>query len=188
MTEQFLPLEGIAVAELSQRLSGSYCGYLLAMLGASVTRVILPRRLYARSVEGEMAAALDRRKLLLAPENPVVPAAVAGADLVIVDPPVDPNETSSGTAVDGWLAQRGTGALITRITDFGRDGHYRDWGANSLIASAWTSASWAVGAPGRPPLTVPMDLPEYLVGTHAAGASVVGLLNREATQASRAFR
>jgi crotonobetainyl-CoA:carnitine CoA-transferase CaiB-like acyl-CoA transferase len=174
----FAPLAGLTVLELSQRVSGGYCGYLLGALGAQVSRADLPWVGYVpQDVRAVYRQALDRGKTVLRPSAISDLRAIAeSADLVVADCLDLPGDADTSRLVSELLGSRSPESALTEITTFGRDGAQAGWTGDSLIASAWTAASWSVGSRAREPLTVPADLPEYLAGTHAAGASIAGLL------------
>jgi crotonobetainyl-CoA:carnitine CoA-transferase CaiB-like acyl-CoA transferase len=172
----FVPLIGIRVVEVSTRVSGAYSGRLLADMGADVTRLNLEIAAYAQpKVRQALLAALHRRKNTVQPAD--AETLVPAADILIVD--VDHDHWFAHQA-EHLIAHRGQGTVLTRLSDFGRSGDYASWPSTALTVSAWTAASWATGDPEREPLTIPVDIPDYLAGTHAAGVSILGLLQRQA--------
>jgi crotonobetainyl-CoA:carnitine CoA-transferase CaiB-like acyl-CoA transferase len=175
------PLDGVTVLELSARVSGSYCGRLLADMGAAVTRAELPF-----AAEGtEAAAAALRRSLRAGKESVTVEEAIAAGlaakvDLIVADSIRD--DAFDGAAVAATarvLADRGDDTLLTDISDFGAKAPFDERPGTPLTVSGWSCASWSVGATDREPLSLSFDLPDYMTGTEAAGASILALLRRD---------
>lgn len=177
-TARFSPLAGVHVLELSGRVAGGYAGRLLVQLGAEVLRVELDRVVnIAPPAREAYLDELDRGKTSARAEH-LKDVDLAGIDLVIDDCIGDPAVPGSARST----AARARAVLgdvpVVEISDFGLDGPWADWPGSNLTSTAWASMTWATGAPGRTPLSLPGDLAEYVVGAHAAAAGVLLLLSQ----------
>ena len=195
-------LAGVRVVEISGHVAGAYCGRLLAQLGAEVTRVGpdidvagLPRTRHAMQqllhdgkrigktsgkTSGETSGALQRESLQ---------AALAQADVVIVEsdgpasgsPASDDEDTDLERLAENIVTRRAglkADAIVTVLSACGMGkgrGNSGEPGCG-LTSSAWGAMSWAIGEPGREPLSPPFDIVDYQTGAHAAAATLVALL------------
>ncbi|GAA2901199.1 CoA transferase [Pseudonocardia halophobica] len=177
MTEPAL-LAGRRVVEIAARPAGGYCGRLLLLLGAAVTRVAVPQAVDCPpELLGLYEVALHRGKRILQPDDEGLPDALAAADLVVVDSAED--DAADGAVVD--LTQRlltlAPDAATVDIADL-REDLGAAVPATASTAAAAAGMSWGIGDPDREPLTLPYDIPEYLTGTEAAAAAALALLVR----------
>jgi crotonobetainyl-CoA:carnitine CoA-transferase CaiB-like acyl-CoA transferase len=188
-----LPLGGIRVLDLSGPL-GSYCGRLLADLGADVVKVELPegdvlrrRPPYAggradpeRSLSfayyhaNKRGVVLDYR--LPAADGPLAELG-ANADVVLLTPtarePVhgfDPGQDQ--------LSWAGPQTVVCSITPFGLTGPYRTWRATHLTSHAMSGLMYIQGPVEGPPVVVPGQQLYDHVGTHSAIAILTALRAR----------
>ena len=65
--------------------------------------------------------------------------------------------------------------VAVAVTPFGDLGPYSDMPGCSLTSAALGAASWVIGEPDRPPLTLPFDLADYEGGANAAAAALAGV-------------
>ena len=65
--------------------------------------------------------------------------------------------------------------VAVAVTPFGDMGPYSDMPGCSLTSAALGAASWVIGEPDRPPLTLPFDLADYEGGANAAAAALAGV-------------
>jgi len=181
------PLLGRRVLEVSTRASGAYCGRLLHLLGASVTRVSLPTTADCPpELVADFEASVHSGKSHVSPdEAPALKSLLDGTHVVVVDSRHD-------DALDGLAVQltrdllRGLrkGCALVDISGHRDPGYAGGNGsgaagappATPLTESALTAMSWSLGHPRQAPLTLPADLPDYLAGTEAAGATALALL------------
>jgi crotonobetainyl-CoA:carnitine CoA-transferase CaiB-like acyl-CoA transferase len=177
----YAPLRGVRILEVSSHVAGSYCGRILAQLGAAVTRIDLPWTGYGPgTVIPELRQVLDQGKTTIG---------ACGATEALRD-------SRFGAAIfDSLLDDRGNGQArrasaavralcpadlnVVEIADFGTDEPRAHWPGSGIAAAAWTSMTWATGAPGREPLSLPGDLADFVAGTQAAGALLTALLDRD---------
>ncbi len=195
MEQAAAALAGVRVLDLAD-VPGTYCGKLLADMGADVIKVE-PRgggpmrrigpffgeapdgnhslffwhyNTNKRSVTLDLEAAADRERLV---------RLAATADVII--------ETSAPGRLDGWglgyatLAAHNPQLTMVSITPFGQTGPYRDYRGSDLIAQAVGGMVYVNGFPGEAPLQG-LGLQAYhSASTYAAIAALLALLARERT-------
>jgi crotonobetainyl-CoA:carnitine CoA-transferase CaiB-like acyl-CoA transferase len=183
MSHPTSPLHGMSVLEISSRPAGAYCGRLLAQLGASVTRVNLPIAAdCSADVVDEYARLLGLGKQEVAEEDPALDALARNVDLVVTDSLHD--DALDGRArtiaigivasVEGRCPVVDIAAHLEQPTAAGGSPEHTP--ALPLTASAQAAMSWSLGHPGMEPLTLPVDVPDYLNGAEAAGVAALALL------------
>lgn len=182
-------LDGVTVLEVSTRVSGAYCGHLLALLGADVTRVA--GRIEADASPGQLdalLASLHRGKEEIDASSSV--DFVESAQLVVID--VDPREEVANDVRALSEAVRRAANGVCKIVDLAdfvtteADSATRYIRQTSLTASSISGMSWAIGSPGREPLSLPYDLPDYLAGSEGAAAACALLLGDSMSSAVNA--
>ena len=168
---------GLRVIEVSSGLAGAYCGWLLAGMGASVSRWPSARGAGEGEAGDGRALALrhlDRGKSEVPAPGSAVMDALRTADLVVSDD-LSALERVCGSDLDG-LARGQPGLVIAVSSVFGLTGPLADVPASGLDAQAASSVSWALGDPGRTPLSVPTEILSAQAGLHLAGAALMSLL------------
>jgi crotonobetainyl-CoA:carnitine CoA-transferase CaiB-like acyl-CoA transferase len=188
-----LPLGGIRVLDLSGQL-GSYCGRLLADLGADVVKVELPegdvlRRLppYAgdrADAERSLSFAYyhaNKRGVVLDYREPAADGPLAelgaNADVVLLSPTArEPVQGFDPRA--GRLSWAGPQTIVCSITPFGLTGPYRTWRATHLTSHALSGLMYIQGPVEGPPVVVPGQQLYDHVGTHSAIAILTALRAR----------
>jgi crotonobetainyl-CoA:carnitine CoA-transferase CaiB-like acyl-CoA transferase len=188
-----LPLGGIRVLDLSGQL-GSYCGRLLADLGADVVKVELPEGDVLRHTppyaddragpERSLSFAYyhaNKRGVVLDYREPTAGALLAelgeNADVVILSPTARERVTGFDP-VTGQLPWAGPTAVVCSITPFGLTGPYRTWRATHLTSHAMSGLMYIQGPVEGPPVVVPGQQTYDHVGTHAAVAILTALRAR----------
>ena len=179
----------IRVLELAGKQSGiasAFAGWLLAGMGAEVTR--LARRPVANdgvpSPESLTIEALsDGKETHPFPEGPAnVKAMLADSDILICD-------ASSGLEAAAGSVTSLTAAhpeLIVGIANtFGLTGPYAGLPGSALDAQAISGISWALGEPGRSPLSLPPGIAEHQSGAMLAAGCLLALLRRDAGHGGR---
>ena len=186
-------LSGLTVIEQGGFVAVPYCARLLADLGARVIKIEPPegdiaRRhgpyppgkagmessgLFAFLNSGKESVVLDSQD---AEARSFLACAARRADVWISDRP--------------WHALRDIGAdeetlraLNPRLvycahSPFGRTGPYSDRAGGSLHAAALSGVAWAIGVPGRSPLSLPLAQTDFQAGVHGAAAILAALLCR----------
>jgi crotonobetainyl-CoA:carnitine CoA-transferase CaiB-like acyl-CoA transferase len=176
----YAPLRGLRVLEVAGHVAGSYCGKVLGQLGAAVTRVDLSWTGYGPpEVIPVLRRELDQGKEAVDAARAVREAGAARFDLAVFDSLAD-DRADGATRQASTLIRRACPdqTKIVEITDFGREGTYANWPGSTIAASAWTAMTWATGAPGREPLSLPGDLADFVTGAQAAGAAIAALLDQ----------
>lgn len=194
MTEQ--ALAGVRVVEFTDEL-GSYCGRLLADLGADVIKVEAPGggRLrnsapFLHGHEGNPDASLafwvhntSKQSVVLDLETEEGRAAARNlalsADIVIEDNPV------------GFLAARGLGyqdlheakpsLVYTSITGFGQTGSHAGWAYSDIVGQAMGGIMTLAGEPADPPNMIYGRQADVSASIQAAQGALMALLHAEAT-------
>ena len=180
-----LPIAGLRVVELSERGAAAYAGKLLRRLGADLVKVEPPggdplRREGSRRHEADgrtTTAAFDFFNEGKTSEAVADPARlrelIADADAFILDP--EPRRYAAwgleGDDPAEALAGLGCG-VVCAITPFGLSGPYRDYRGPELVTSAFGGSSVGIGAPGRPPLRMPLSQGAIQAGLVAAIAAL----------------
>ncbi len=179
----------ICVLELGEGVSAPFCSRLLADFGARVVKVEAPggdvtRRWGPGTDDGQSAlfAYLNAGKesVRLAGERDAdsrrIADLAAGADIIVSN--LTPcRQRAWGCDLDALAAEAG-GAISVRLSSYGSTGPWRDRRAESLSVCAVGAISVILGEPGRPPLSLPFDLPALQAGVHGAAAAMTGLLDR----------
>ena len=177
-------LDGIAVVELSRHVAGAYCGRLLAQLGAAVVR-FGPDTDALGSIRTRHALqqVLSVGKTRLPLENAGLQRALGTARIVIVE--TDDHDDEFAACVAQIIDHRAgltKDALVVVLSATGATGGYQP--GCGLTSSASAAMSWAIGEPGREPLTPPYDIVDYETGASAAGAALVALLAEAGAECS----
>lgn len=194
MTDQ--ALAGVRVVEFTDEL-GSYCGRLLADLGAEVIKVEPPGGGRQRNSapflaghEGNPDASLafwvhntSKQSVVLDLETEEGRAAARklalSADIVLEDNPV------------GFLAARGLGyqdlhaakpsLVYTSITGFGQTGSHASWAYTDIVGQAMGGIMTLAGEPVDPPNMIYGHQADVSASIQAAQGALMALLHAEAT-------
>jgi len=187
-------LGDIKVIELSQYISGPYCGMLLAGLGADIIKIEGPKTgdisrrcgpfpkdiphtdqsgLFHYLNRNKKGITLDIRK---ATAREILFELLKDADVVIEDMP--PKLARKLKLDFSHLSEVNPKLSVVSITPFGQTGPYRDYKANAINASALGGMSSIVGDPKREPLTPPFSLGHFQTGIIASNAIMFALMAR----------
>jgi crotonobetainyl-CoA:carnitine CoA-transferase CaiB-like acyl-CoA transferase len=183
-----LPLAGVCVLELSQGVSGPFCGKLLAEFGAHVIKVEPPtgditrhrapfahdrphpegslQYLYLNTAKRSITLHVGCRAGMRLFE-----ALLQHADVVISDHPAP--------ALAIVLPKHQL--IYTCIRPFGLDGPHADWPWTELTMQALGGVMAIVGDPDRPPVQLWGEQASYVGGLNAAVATLLALEAREHT-------
>lgn len=187
-------LDGLRVLDLSQHVSGAYCGKLLAGYGADVVKVEPPegdptRRLgpflaerphpetgalflYLNTSKKGITLNLDARGGVQ-----VLHDLAHSVDVLIED--LEPGKLARRGAGYPNLAAVNPGLVYTSISPFGSDGPYAEWAATQLTLYAMGGYMYLTGDADREPLQGPGWQPSYLAGIHAVVGIMTALWIRE---------
>lgn len=184
-----LPLAGIRVLDGADE-KGELCGRILCDLGARVLRMEPPR------------GAISRRLPPFAPESDqslyfaVRNAGKLGITLDIESEGgrellhrlLDQSDIWIDSTLPGTLEGLGLGPrevserhpelVLTRISDFGQDGPYRDFSGTDMIGFAMGGMMYRAGAVHRPPIVAPGALAYDSAAITAAFATLLGYWQR----------
>jgi len=183
-------LAGLRVLEIGEAVSAPFCARLLADLGARVTKIEArggdPARSWEpRAADGSSAlfAYLNGGKESVclsgdpAVDTPRLSALARRADVLVTNLSAA-RQAEWSCDVDAIAAQA-PAAIVVRLSSFGRSGPWRERRGESLSACAAGGISVVLGEPGRPPLSLPFELPALQAGLHGAAAALTALLDRE---------
>ena len=183
-----LPNAGVRVYEYAAAGSGlaaAYAGWLLASLGAQVTRLSDDvGDVVAPAVPEPLALAVEalragKRSAPLPAHAAQWMAQLADVDILICDAP------TALMARYGALANLRTNMpqlIVGIVTPFGLAGPYADLPATALDAQALSAVAWSLGEPGRAPLTLPPGVTEHQGGAMLAAACLLALHARDASR------
>jgi CoA:oxalate CoA-transferase len=188
-----LPLNGIRIIDLSNVLSGPFCGYQLALMGAEVIKVEVPHTgdlarklgadpaLNARKLGASfLAQNANKKSVCLNLKQPAARAAflkmVATADVVI--------ENFRPGVMDrlglGWteLKAANPGIIYCAISGFGNSGPLRDNPAYDQIVQGLSGVMSVTGSPDTAPLRAGFPVADTIGGLTAAMAISAALVRK----------
>ena len=163
------------VLEVSSDIGGAYCGWLLASLGAEVTRVRMADSAW-RAPDSPIALGLA----YLAQGKSECDAGhidPSQYDLLIADSAHILHQATGATPAS--LSQRHPRLVVGVCSTFGLTGPNADAPAVALDAQAVSAVAWALGEADREPLSLPPGVMEHQSGANLAAACLVALLVRE---------
>jgi len=184
-----LALEGMRVLEITQVMSGPFCGLLLADLGADVIKVEKPdgddsRRMAPPTIQGESAAfmAINRNKRglglnLKTDEGREVFRQLAATSDVLLE------NFRPGTMQDfglGYsdLSSRDPALIYCSISGFGQTGPYSKRGGFDLVAQAMSGLMSITGHEDQPPVKVGVPIADLNAGFYACYAILAAYIHR----------
>jgi CoA:oxalate CoA-transferase len=199
-------LDGLKVLELSEFISGPYCGKMLADLGAEVIKIEKPEGDAARrwgpfpgdiphpeksglflflntnkpgitlNIESEQGREIFRRL-------------IKGADVFI--------ESNTPKEMERWgidyrsLKKLNPSLIMTSITPFGQTGPYKNYKGSDLINSHMSSEAFGNPTEGvddrdkYPPLRGPMHAADFMTGLTAAVCTISAIIGRQRNKVGR---
>jgi formyl-CoA transferase len=197
-----LPCSGVRVVDLTSVISGPFCTYQLALMGADVIKVEQPgggdsARAWGAGAElnerqmGSMFLAQNAGKRSIA-LNLKAPAAVAvfrklaaTADVVVEN--FRPGVMSRLGVGPEELRAAHPRLIYCAISGFGQTGPYRDNPAYDQIVQGLSGAMSTTGDPAGPPYRAGYPIGDTAGGMAAAFAIAAALLERERTGAGQAI-
>ena len=172
----------LRVIEISSGIAGAYCGWLLQQMGADVVRIdAMPTGAHDADPIAMAIGYYSAGKQTLSPNG--ITDAVASADLVITDDLVRVTALTGRSLAEIAVAQPDTVFGVTSV--FGLTGPLANVPAVPLDAQAEASVAWALGEPGRPPLSIPPGVLECQAGAHLAAACLMARLAGPAPDGGR---
>ena len=106
--------------------------------------------------------------------DPALDRALAAADIVIAE--IGASQSVLARKVEELTARKGLRAnarLVTIAASIEKD---KAIPGHGITSAAWSAMSWAIGDSDRAPLTLPYDVPDYVVGINAAAAALAALV------------
>lgn len=188
------PLTGLKVIDLGQIYNGPYCGFLLAMAGATVIKIEQPggEHLRRRGVVGGAAlpfAMLNSNKRCLTLNlksergREILKSLARNADVLLENFAPGAMERL-GVGYDA-LREVNPRLIYAQGSGYGRSGPNRDYPAMDLTVQAMAGIMSVTGFPDRPPVKAGAALCDFFGGIHLYGAIVTALYERERTGIGR---
>ncbi len=174
------PVRVMEWAGAGSGIAAAYAGWLLACMGAKVTRL----------GSNENAAGIDADPLQLARQalasgkiegtRPLaaadLDACIADCDILLCDATVS-LEALSGPVAS--IRTRLPRLVVGITTPFGLDGPYADFPGTALDAQALSGVAWSLGEPDRAPLSLPAGVAEHQAGAMLAAGCLLALTVRD---------
>lgn len=185
------PLEGLVVLDLGQIYQGPYCGFLLAMAGATVIKVEPPHGdpVRFRRTSALPLAMLNSNKLGVTVDLKTEEgreqflALVARADVLLENyAPGTMERLGLGAAT---LLEHNPRLVYGSATGYGTWGPDRDRLSLDLTIQATIGAMSITGYPDRPPVKAGPAVADFLGGTHLYAAIMTALYERSRTGRGR---
>ncbi|RLQ21095.1 CoA transferase [Seongchinamella sediminis] len=188
-------LAGIRVVEICDH-KGSYCGKLLADMGAEVIKVeppggdpdrLIPPFLHGRAEAGSslpfLYANSNKKSVTLdittVEGQQQLRGLVESADLLLESMP--PGMLAGLNLSFDVLRADQPGLVFTSITGFGQSGPHRDYRTSEIVASALGGAMVVTGFPEDPPVKLAGSQAFVMASTMAAISSMIALHHSRAT-------
>jgi formyl-CoA transferase/CoA:oxalate CoA-transferase len=186
-------LKGIRIIELSQLAAGPLCSMMLADMGAEVIKIEIPDRGDGLRYWGTPYLGKDsvyflglnrnKKSVTLNLKNPkgkeVLFKMLRTADVLIENfRPGTMERLGLGYETVMCINDR---IIYCRISGYGQDGPYREYGGYDLIAQGESGLMMVTGEEGDPPTKMGIAVVDYGAGMNAAYGVVVALLTREKT-------
>ena len=182
MADRWQSFDGVRVVESAgSGVAAAYAGWLLARMGAQVTRLVSQRDDGPAStspIRLALDVLADRKTSAPGPATAAELDVLLGAcDIVLCDAP-QALEVLAGPvkAIHARLPR----LIVGIATTFGIDGPYAPLAGNSLDAQALSAVAWSMGEAGRAPLSFPPGVVEHQAGAMLAAGSLLALAVRDA--------
>ena len=179
----FQAFEGVRVIEYAgSGIAASYAGWLLARMGAQVTRLVLPHpetseKNRVSPVQLALEVLADDKHTAHCPATaPALDALLAECDILLCDTQQQ-LETLAGPVK--LLNARLPQLVIGMASIFGLDGPYAGYAGTALDAQALSAVAWSLGEPGREPLSLPPGIAEHQAGAMLAAGCLLALSVRD---------
>ncbi|MES2535362.1 MAG: CoA transferase [Pseudomonadota bacterium] len=172
---------GVRVVEYAgSGIAAAYAGWLLARLGAHVTRLESPLAGASRRdspVQLALEVLADGKSTASCPATAAeFDALLADCDILLCDTP-QALEALAGPVQS--LEARLPWLVIGIATTFGMEGPYAGLAGTSLDAQALSAVAWSLGEPGRAPLSLPPGIVEHQSGALLASGCLLALAVRD---------
>lgn len=174
---------GVRVVEYANSgIAAAYTCWLLARMGAQVTRLVSPpgaepKADPASPVQLALEALADGKTSTACPTNAEeLDALLTNCDILVCDTP-QALEALSGSRAS--LCARLPQLVIGIASSFGLDGLYAHCPGTALDAQALSGVAWALGEAQREPLTLPVGMAEHQGGAMLASGCLLALAVRD---------
>ncbi|HJM74442.1 MAG TPA: CoA transferase [Dehalococcoidia bacterium] len=174
-------MTALRLLETSRGIAGAFAGQLFADHGTDVVKVEPPEGDATRErASGGLFASLNRGKRSVSIDldssdgRERLRTLVQWCDAVVCGP-----ELAAAGIDDDQLREWNPRAIRSWVVDFGLDGPYAGYEAESIQLLALGGIMGITGTPRREPLSIPGDHPAYIAGIHAYTATAAALLLRE---------
>lgn len=162
-------------------IAGAYAGWLLARMGAAVTRFGMSDR--PPGADHDSPLALARDALAAGKTALELPAAGAARDALIGEYDVllcdALTDMEALLGPHGELLQRLPRLVLGVASHFGLDGPYAGQPSAAIDAQALGAVAWSIGDPAREPLTLPAGVLEHQSGAVLAAGALLALSMRD---------
>jgi crotonobetainyl-CoA:carnitine CoA-transferase CaiB-like acyl-CoA transferase len=199
-------LNGLKVLELSEFISGPYCGKMMADLGAEVIKVEKPEGDTARRwgpfpgniphpEKSGLFLFLNTNKLGVTLDiesergREIFRQLIGGVDVLIEN---NPPKEMANLGIDYRSLKKLNPTLITTsITPFGQTGPFKDYKGSDLINSHMSSEAFGNPTEGvddrdkYPPLRGPMHAADFMTGLTAAVCTMSAVVGRRQSKTGR---
>ena len=182
MIEAAQPQAGVRVVEYAGGgIAAAYAGWLLARMGASVTRLTAAPATNTEATSTPVALALevlaDGKTARAGPSSrDALDQLLADCDILLCDTPAALVSLAGPLSA---LALRLPRLVLGIASTFGIEGPYAGHAGGSLDAQALAAMAWALGEPGRAPLSLPPGILEHQAGAMLAAGCLLALNVRD---------
>ena len=167
-------------------IAAAYAGWLLARMGATVTRLTADAAEPSGNTSPEALALdvlADGKGTQAVPSSAATLDAMLGAsDMLLCGAPALLTARAGSPA---QLSARHARLILGTTTTFGLDGPLAGDAGSGLDAQALSAIAWALGEPGRAPLTLPPGIVEHQAGAMLAAGCLLALNLRDAGAGGR---
>ena len=167
-------------------IAAAYAGWLLARMGAQVTRLVSAQPAGTRHespVQLALEVLADGKASTPCPTSAsALDALLADCDILLCDTPLT-LEAIAGSVNE--LAARLPRVVLGISSIFGLDGPYAGYPGTALDAQALSAVAWSLGEAGREPLSLPPGIAEHQGGAMLAAGCLMALSVRDEHQNDR---
>ena len=161
-------------------IAAAFAGSQLAGMGAEVTRVLAEptgNRPAASPITFALDVLKDGKSEMPSPSDQAEWSALLdNYDIVLSD---TPDGMACRTGPISEVHKAFPNLIIGVASTFGLNGPYADYRGHAIDAQAVSATAWALGEPGRTPLTMPPGTMEHQSGAILAAGCLLALYSRE---------
>lgn len=179
----------VRVVEFAGKDSGiaaAFAGWQLAAMGAEVTRLsgdAVPDRRPRSPIALALEVLSDgKAEMAIPPAAAGLDALLADCDILLCDAP---GELEKWTGPIKELSAKHPNLVIGVATTFGLIGPHAEYQGCALDAQAISAMAWALGEPGRPPLSLPPGTSEHQAGAMLTSGCLLSLHLRDEGKGGR---